>query len=98
MSRRSIPTVLATLFASAAVMLSAEASATNYSLWIHGRNTAQNTQVGNYGDFTYWGSASTSAGVNKKAVNWNGVGHISDTNGVIRNALDCYCTGSNWCY
>src|SRR5262249_52209520 len=96
MSRRPSPSTA--LFALAAVLISAEASATNYSLWIHGRNTAQNTQVGNYGDFTYWGSAGTAAGVNKRAVNWNGVGHISDTNGAIRNALDCFCTGSNWCY
>src|SRR4051794_39546513 len=91
--------IAALLSAAATTLLAiAPASATNYSLWIHGRNTAQNTQVGNYTDFSYWGSSGTSAGVNKKAVNWNGVGHISDTNGAIRNALDCFCTGPNWCY
>lgn len=75
-----------------------EASATNYTLWIHGRNTSQSTQSGNYGDFSYWGPSATAAGINKKAVNWSGVGHVSDENHKIRNALDCYCTGSNWCY
>lgn len=71
-------------------------SATNYSLWINGR-TGGGT-VGNYADFTYWGSSSTAAGVNKKAVNWDGTSRISTSNGIVRNALDCYCTGNNWCY
>lgn len=88
----------AVLSAATTLLASAGASATNYSLWIHGRNSSQNTQVGNYADFTYWGPSTTAAGVNKKSVNWNGVGRVSDTNGSIRNALDCYCTGSNWCY
>lgn len=74
------------------------AHAANFSLWIHGRNTAQNTTPGNYGNFVYWGPASIAAGVNKKAVNWDGVGRISVTNGRIRDALDCFCTGPNFCY
>lgn len=90
---------VAALASAATILLApALASATSYSLWIHGRNTSQSTQTGNYADFSYWGSAGTAAGVNKKAVNWNGVGHISDTNSAIRNALDCFCTGQNWCY
>jgi len=80
-----------------ALVLASEASATNYTLWIHGR-TGGNTQIGNYADFSYWGPAATAAGVNKKAVNWDGFSHVSDQNANIRNALDCYCTGSNWCY
>ncbi|WP_265583889.1 hypothetical protein [Chitinimonas koreensis] len=44
------------------------------------------------------GPASTAAGVNKKAVNWDGKSHIADQNALIRDALDCFCTGSNWCY
>ena len=72
------------------------ASATNYTLWINGR-TGGGT-IGDYNSFTYWGPASTAAGVNKKAVNWDGVSHISDSNYRIRNALDCFCTGQNWCY
>jgi len=74
------------------------ASATNYTLWIHGRNSGGGTVAGTYADFKYWGPASTAAGVNKKAVNWDGVSTISATNGAIRDALDCYCTGANWCY
>jgi hypothetical protein len=71
-------------------------SATNYALWINGRTGGG--AVGNYADFTYWGPSATAAGVNKKAVNWDGVSRISTSNGVVRNALDCYCTGTNWCY
>jgi hypothetical protein len=74
----------------------AAAQATNYTLWINGRSN--NAQVGNPADFSYWGPASTAAGVNKKAINWDGYNRISTTNGGIRDALDCYCTGANWCY
>ena len=73
------------------------ASATNYSLWIHGKNGG-GTQAGNYADFSNWGPASTAAGVNKKAVNWDGRQRIGGQNSRIRDALDCFCTGSNWCY
>lgn len=90
--------LFAALFATTTLFAAADAGATNYTLWIHGRNTSQSTKPGNYADFSYWGPATTSAGVNKKAVNWNGVGFISDQNYRIRNALDCFCTGSNWCY
>ena len=52
-------------FAVAAFILACAgaAVATNYSLWINGRNNA-NAQAGNYADFTYWGPASTAGGVN----------------------------------
>jgi hypothetical protein len=69
---------------------------TNYSLWINGRTGGG--QIGNYNDFTYWGPSTTAAGVNKKAVNWDGYNRISNQSVYVRNALDCYCTGSNWCY
>jgi hypothetical protein len=72
------------------------ASATNYTLWINGRGG--NGVVGNYASFTYWGPSTTAAGVNKKAVNWDGYNSIASQNGKIRDALDCFCTGSNWCY
>jgi hypothetical protein len=75
----------------------ADASATNYTLWIHGRG-GDAARVGKYDDFNYWGPSATAAGVNKIAVNWDGYNSISSTNGVIRNALDCYCTGPNFCY
>ena len=72
------------------------ASATNYTLWIHGRTGGG--AIGNYADFAYWGPASMDAGVNKKAVNWDGRSSIASQSGTIRNALDCFCTGTNWCY
>jgi hypothetical protein len=53
---------------------------------------------GNHADFTYWGPSGTAAGVNKKSVNWDGFNRISNQNYRIRDALDCYCTGTNWCY
>lgn len=72
------------------------ASATNYTLWINGRGGTG--VVGNYNSFTYWGPAASAAGVNPKAVNWDGYSSISAQNGKIRDALDCFCTGNNWCY
>lgn len=84
-------------FAAAAAALVAVASyATNYSLWINGRTGGG--QVGNHADFAYWGPSSTAAGVNKKSVNWDGYNRISAQNYLVRDALDCYCTGANWCY
>lgn len=77
-------------------LLAAAAQATNYTLWINGRSNS--AQVNNTADFGYWGPATTAAGVNKKAINWDGYNRISTTNGGIRDALDCYCTGTNWCY
>jgi hypothetical protein len=71
--------------------------ATNYSLWINGRSNST-AVAGNHADFTYWGPAGTAAGVNKKSVNWDGYNRISDQNYRVRDALDCYCTGTNWCY
>lgn len=76
--------------------LAGAALATNYSLWINGRTGGG--VIGNYADFSYWGPSTTEAGINKKAVNWDGRSRISDQNYLVRNALDCYCTGPNWCY
>lgn len=84
------------LIAAAAVLACAGALATNYSLWINGRSGGG--VPGNHADFTYWGPASTAAGVNKKSVNWDGVNRVSTQNYLVRDALDCYCTGTNWCY
>ena len=72
------------------------AQATNHSLWINGRSN--DAQPGNHADFTYWGPATAEAGVNKKSVNWDGYSRIADQNFRVRDALDCYCTGDNWCY
>ena len=78
------------------LLLAGGVYATNYSLWINGRSST--AQPGNHADFTYWGPASTAAGVNKKSVNWDGFSRVSDQNYRVRDALDCYCTGTNWCY
>jgi hypothetical protein len=72
------------------------AGATNYSLWINGRNGGG--AIGNYNDFSYFGPNATPAGINKKSVNWDGRSSIASQSGTIRNALDCFCTGDNWCY
>ena len=76
--------------------LAALAHATNYSLWINGRTGGG--QLGNHADFGYWGPGNVNAGINKKSVNWDGYNRISDQNHLVRDALDCYCTGNNWCY
>jgi hypothetical protein len=89
--------LLSTAIIAATALVGAEASATNYSLWIHGRNGGS-TLRGNYADFSYWGPSSTAAGINKKAVNWLGTQRISVENFRVRDALDCFCTGANWCY
>ena len=80
----------------AALGLAAVSQANNYALWVNGRTGGG--QIGNYADFSYWGPSTTAAGVNKKSVNWDGRSHIADQNYLVRNALDCYCTGTNWCY
>ncbi len=73
------------------------ASATNYTLWINGRSNSSGV-VGNYNSFGYWGPSTTAAGVNKKSVNWDGYNSISSQSSKVRDALDCFCTGTNWCY
>jgi hypothetical protein len=80
----------------AAACVAATGYATNYSLWINGRTGGG--QLGNHADFSYWGPAGANAGVNKKSVNWDGYNHVSSQNYLVRDALDCYCTGNNWCY
>lgn len=85
-----------TLFILTLAAISGIASATNYTLWVNGRSNS--ATPGNHADFRYWGPATTAAGVNKKSVNWDGYNSISSQSGRVRDALDCYCTGSNWCY
>lgn len=84
------------LVLAAVTLLAMGAHATNYTLWINGRSGTATT--GNHADFSNWGPATTAAGVNKKSVNWDGYNSIATTNAHVRNALDCYCTGGNWCY
>ena len=85
-----------TLFALCLLAASSWAAAANYTLWVHGRGGGGT--IGNYNDFRVWGPSSTAAGINKKAVNWDGYSSISSQSGKLRNALDCFCTGTNWCY
>jgi len=98
-SRWSLNWVRGVLLTLTAVLLSVAGGvyATNYSLWVNGRNNASAVS-GNHADFIYWGPAGTAAGVNKKSVNWDGFNRISTQNYRVRDALDCYCTGTNWCY
>jgi hypothetical protein len=70
--------------------------ASNYSVWINGRTGGG--QLGNHNDFSYFGPGTVNAGVNKRAANWDGYNRVADQNHLIRDALDCYCTGPNWCY
>lgn len=72
------------------------AQGANYTLWINGRNSGG--APGDYADFRYWGPAGVAAGVNKRAVNWDGRSSIASQSGRVRDALDCFCTGPNWCY
>jgi hypothetical protein len=88
--------VKAALCVSSLLCAASVAQATNYTLWINGRNG--DGVVGNYDDFKYFGPAGVAAGVNKKSANWNGYDSVTTQSGRIRNALDCFCTGSNWCY
>lgn len=87
---------LAALLCSLLLSMATSAHAADYSLWLKGRGSGG--AIGNYQDFSYWGAAGVAAGVNKRAVNWDGVGTIAGASGVLRNALDCFCTGPNWCY
>ena len=77
-------------------LLAAGSSATNYSLWVKGRGAGGDPS--NRLDFRYWGPGDRLAGVNKRSINWDGASRISTQSGMVRDALDCYCTGPNWCY
>lgn len=89
----------AKLAAAAALLFAAPAaSAANYSLWVHGYSPLRLTNAGTYNDYAYFGPADRAAGVNKRAVSWDGQNSIANTNVYVRRALDCFCTGSNWCY
>ncbi|MEI7893781.1 MAG: hypothetical protein WCI05_11850, partial [Myxococcales bacterium] len=97
MSRTSLVTVAAVLFACLASAGTAEAAKT--TLYVHGYSPLSVVPVGNtYDDWSSWGTINKAGGVNRKAVNWGGQDFISQTNGYVRNALDCFCTGDNWCY
>lgn len=90
----------AALVAVCATGLSLAAQATDYSLWINGIKN-DGGKVGDYANWSYWGSSVTAnkdAGVHAKSVNWDGKSHVKDQQIVVIRALDCFCTGKNWCY
>lgn len=60
------------------------------TLYIHGRNPD-----GLPSDWSYW--LSPRPGVNAVPVNWGGNERIAQTNIVVRDALDKYCSDNNWC-
>jgi hypothetical protein len=81
--------------------LAPSAHATNYSLWIHGRDTATGSGCtgGTPSGWSYWdGLPQESSGVNAIAVNYDGRNYVSVTNPTVVSALNTYCTGSNSCY
>lgn len=96
MKHRRIPYALYIFCTLCLLLASTVAGATNYTLWINGRSGGGTP--GNYSDFRYWGPAATPAGINKQAVNWDGRSSIASQSGRVRDALDCFCTGQNWCY
>lgn len=94
-----------TVFASSALITSMLEMVVNmltppaktYTLYIHGRTPATNDFEADYTRFDYWGPSAEAAGDNPRAVNVDGTMHISERTHMIQRALDCYCTGSNWC-
>ena len=93
---------LAKLLAAATVVASTlcfaqTASATTYSLWIHGRSSTPSAW--SYWSHSGWANNSVGdVGVNPIAVNYDGTAHISSTNPGVVAALDTYCKGGNSCY
>lgn len=76
------------------------ASATHYSLYVHGRTAgvtgcgvSQPTPSG----WSYW-NGQVQPGVNPVPVNYDGTAHISVANPTVRSYFDTYCTGGNSCY
>ena len=74
------------------------AGATNYSLWIHGRNTGGTPSGWNYWVDSKGHNVAQGVGVNAIAVDYDGSQHISQSNTTVVNALNTYCQGGNSCY
>jgi hypothetical protein len=86
--------------AAAVTSLAPVAGATNYTLWIHGRNTG-----GTPSGFSYWvndkgTNIAQSTGVNPVAVDYDGTAHLSVSNPTVVGFLNTYCMASagNSCY
>lgn len=84
----------ARIFVIALAAAAGAAQAADYTLWVKGRGDGG--APGNHQDWTYWGPPRP-AGTNPRTVNWDGRSRIATQNRYLRDALDCYCTGPNWC-
>jgi hypothetical protein len=94
---RTLSKLVALAATATVASLASPASATNYSLWIHGRTG------GTPSGFSYWvdgrgTNIAQSAGVNPVPVDYNGSSHISVSNPTVVAYLNAYCTGGNSCY
>jgi hypothetical protein len=90
-----LKSALAAVAALTLTLSAADAHATNFSLWIHGRTSGTPT------GWSYWKNShgqQIETGVNAVPVNYNGSAHISQSNPSVVTALNQYCTGSNSCY
>ena len=93
-------TTLAVVAATAATMLVTEtASATNRTLWVHGRNTGSGSGCsgGTPNGWDYW-AGTAAVGVNSIPVNYDGRAYNSVSNPTVRKALSTNCKGSDVCY
>src|SRR5579883_778902 len=84
----------------AALSFAESAHATNYSIWIHGRNTGGTPSGWSYWSHSGYGGQGIATGVNAQPANYDGTQHISVSNPNVNNVLDTYCkAGSgNSCY
>ncbi len=103
--------VAALVVSSSTWLVAASASANNYTLWVHGRDSS-----GTPSGFSYWtdhagynvtncssadenGVCTSAAGyATPVAVNYDGTQHISTTNPGITAKMVAYCSGGNSCY
>ena len=85
----------------ATLLVASEASATNYTIWIHGRNSG-----GTPSGFSYWARSGYNSnnnvgqaiGVNAVAADYDGTAHIATSNPTVVGVLNTYCQGQNSCY
>lgn len=105
--------LVAVALGSLSMLAAASASAANYTVWVHGRNTG-----GTPAGFTYWTdhtgyNVTNCAGTNPAdgltcgnaagyatpvAADYDGTQHISITNPGVTAIMNTYCSGANSCY
>jgi hypothetical protein len=84
--------LVAAFAALAALATTTAASATEYTLFIHGRTGGTPSGWG------YWANNTGAKGINPVPVNYDGTAHESDSNPTVRWYLDSYCTNGNSCH